>query len=409
MHKVFSLVPAVCVSMAFSVILFSCSNPASPNENQPVVTESTTSPEALCAKPADGSVTLSWSPSPRSSSYTVFYSTDSSFSGTFDSVRNVNAPFTIRNLQNSTTYFFAIASLVPVSRKSAAISALPKAISHATIGMKLIPAGTFTMGTDTPAYAMDMNSPAHQVTLSSFYMDSTEVTQAEYFHYMSRNPSLHNGSFSFGSLGRSYGTDFSRPVEAVCWYEAVLFCNARSKTESKDTVYSYTGKRDSILAYDANILQFPDTMPILLNVQIDYAKNGYRLPTEAEFEYALKGGSSTIFYWGNDSSIQTMSQYEWFTDNSSANLRFPVASKKPNGYGLYDMIFNGEWCNDWSGAYQSAAQTDPAGPTTGTNKTFRGVRGRVMDGFAEIVSSVRRDQCNPDYRLDGFRCVLPNR
>jgi formylglycine-generating enzyme required for sulfatase activity len=409
MHKIISMLQAVCVSMIFSAMLFSCSNPASSIVNQPIVRDSTTAPEALCAKPADGSVTLSWSPSRRSSSYLVYYSTDSSFSGVYDSAKNVTAPFTIRNLQNSTTYFFEVASLVPVSRKSAVVSALPMAISHATIGMKLIPSGTFTMGTDTSLYANDMTTPAHQVTLSSFYMDSTEVTQAEYFHYMNRNPSSHNGSFWLVGFGRTYGTDFSRPVEAVNWYEAVLFCNARSKAESKDTVYSYSGKHDSILSYDANLIQFPDTMAVLLNVQIDYTKNGYRLPTEAEFEYALRGGTSTTFYWGNDSSISTVSQYEWFTDKNSAYLRFPVASKMPNGYGLYDMIFNAEWCNDWSSAYQSAAQTDPVGPSTGATKAFRGVRGYVTDGFALFASSVRRDQCYPDYRLDGFRCVLANR
>jgi formylglycine-generating enzyme required for sulfatase activity len=150
-------------------------------------------------------------------------------------------------------------------------------------------------------------------------------------------------------------------------------------------------------------------MKILLNVHIDYAKNGYRLPTEAEFEYALRGGTTTLFYWGNDSTAATMSQYEWFTTAAAAYDRFPVASKKPNGYGLYDMVFNAEWCNDWSGAYQGAAQTDPVGPSTGATKSFRGVRGYVSNGYAQSVSSVHRDQCSPDYRLDGFRCVLANR
>ena len=391
------------------MLWLSCADPSKPSDNLPVVIDSTTAPAALCIKPADGSVTVSWSPSPRCSSYTIYYANDSSFSGAIDSVRNVKAPSTIRNLQNNTTYYFSVSALTPVSPRSVGVSAQPKVIAHANIGMKTIPAGTFQMGTDTAIRSFGEETPAHQVTLSSFFMDSTEVTQAEYFHYMNRNPSLHNGSFSLGFFSRNFGTDFSRPVEAVCWYEAILFCNARSKAESKDTVYSYTGRHDSVLAYDANLIQFPDTMAILLNVQIDYTKNGYRLPTEAEFEYALKGGTSTIFYWGNDSSIQTMSQYECFTSDSAANYRFPVASKKPNSYGLYDMVFSAEWCNDWAGSYQSTTQTDPTGPSTGTLKTFRGVRGRVDQAITSSVSSVRRDHYYPDFRLDGFRCVLANR
>jgi formylglycine-generating enzyme required for sulfatase activity len=241
MRKALFFLEAVCVAMISSLIMISCSNPAAPNVVQPpVIPDSTTAPEAICARPADGSVTLSWSPSPRSTSYTLYYATDSGFSGTVDSVRNVTAPAIIRNLQNNTIYYFVVASSTPVSPRRAPVSAQPKAMTHSTIGMKSIGAGTFTMGTDTAVDAFDMSTPSHQVSLSAFFMDSTEVTQAEYFHYMQTNPSLHNGSFSFSVLGRSYGTDFSRPVEAVSWYDAVLFCNARSRAESKDTVYSYT-------------------------------------------------------------------------------------------------------------------------------------------------------------------------
>ena len=134
-------------------------------------------------------------------------------------------------------------------------------------GMKCIKGGTFTMGSSN---SLDYGaSPPHQVTVSTLYMDSTDVTQAQYKAVMGTNPS------NFQS-----GNSVLRPVEEVSWYDAVLYCNALSKLSSLDTCYSYTkaGATDAVC---------------------DFTKHGYRLPTEAEWEYACRAGTTTGYYWGD--------------------------------------------------------------------------------------------------------------
>jgi formylglycine-generating enzyme len=255
-------------------------------------------------------------------------------------------------------------------------------------GMKLIQGGTFQMG-DTLHYGAQ---PVHSVTVSSFYMDTTEVTQADYLALM--------GVYPRHCLCDSGST---WPVNSVSWLQAVLYCNARSKRDGLDTVYSY----DSIIAF-VN----PPSIADLIGLSIDFTKNGYRLPTEAEWEYACRAGTTTDYYWGRDYPPVTRDDTLAIENNVVLGefQYYParVATKLPNAWGLYDMIGNVyEWCNDWSGAYSSGSQTDPTGPLNGSTRIMRGGEWFNTDPFY-LCSALRDgalpfDEGNP--LQPGFRCV----
>ncbi|MBN1127593.1 MAG: SUMF1/EgtB/PvdO family nonheme iron enzyme [Chitinispirillaceae bacterium] len=218
--------------------------------------------------------------------------------------------------------------------------------------MKLIPAGTFLIGVDsicqTPGTVNWWGDTIHQVTLSEYYMDSTEVTQADYASLMGVNPSYFTG-------------DLLRPVERVTWFDAVLYCNARSNKYGKDTVYTFT----SITGTPGN------GCTDLGELAIDFSKKGYRLPTDAEWEYACRDNTK-IYWWGNDTN--GMGDRAWSYYNSS-DTTHPAAAKTANAYGLYDMTGNvWEWCNDWYGIYGSGAVTNPTGTVSGSYRVVRGGR-----------------------------------
>lgn len=217
----------------------------------------------------------------------------------------------------------------------------------------LISGGIFEMGSpDTEAWRSE-DETQHIVTVSDFYMSMYEVTQAEYTEVIGSNPS----SFSGDML----------PVETVSWLDAIRYCNARSELEGLQPAYSIEGQ----------------------TVTWNRSADGYRLPTEAEWEYACRAGTTTPFHTENSISAEEANYYGHYPyeiENnyfSQSNLdtkpgeyrqtTVDVSSFSPNGWGLYNMHGNvGEWVWDYYGAYSAKEQNNPTGPETGTLRIYRG-------------------------------------
>ncbi len=244
-----------------------------------------------------------------------------------------------------------------------------------SLGMKfaLIPAGKFTMGSPTSEKGRGDDEPQHEVTIGRpFYLGVYEVTQGQYQKVMGNNPSF----FSAAGAGqqRVKGKDTADyPVDSVTWLEAAAFCAKLSELPAEK------GRR-------------------------------YRLPTEAEWEYACRAGTKTVFHYGNDlnaykANFCGLIYAAYGNGGAGPFLRATtlVGNFEPNAFGLYDMHGNvQEWCQDW---YAADPKEDPQGPKAGTERVLRG------GGWPHSGKSVRsavRGKLPPDERAYsvGFRVVM---
>ena len=257
----------------------------------------------------------------------------------------------------------------------------------------LVEAGTFKMGSND---GYSDNKPVHEVTITKpFYMGKYEVTQAEYEKYC---------SYGSDSPGSTNGNGDNYPAYYVSWYDALVYCNKRSIAENLTPCYSISDSTD------------PDkwgTVPTLSDskwnaVICNFEANGYRLPTEAEWEYAARAGDNTVdsLTYSGTSNVDELGDYAWYSDNSNSTTH-EVGTKLPNAFGLYDMAGNlFECCWNWkTSSYDTEEErgSDPTGASDGSNRVVRGGSWGSSDNCA--VSS--RYYCDPSYRRVsyGFRVV----
>jgi len=261
----------------------------------------------------------------------------------------------------------------PGAETKAGESAVVEVITPSGAAMVFVTGGSFTMGSSKGSPA---EAPPHQVTVGSFLMDKYEVTGAQYVTAQLPNPSR-------------WHENPKNPVEQVRWRDAKQYCNERSLLEKLTPCYN-----EKTLDWDC-----------------DMTANGYRLPTEAEWEYAARAGTEGDYEFG---SADKLRQYGWFAENGEQKTH-PVGQKKPNRWGLHDLYGNvSEWCEDVYNAtyYQGSPATDPTGPPNTGADVRRVIRGGSWKASAgQCRSSARQGEKTGDsdacFKTDysGFRCV----
>lgn len=266
----------------------------------------------------------------------------------------------------------------------AAGSSRPIQLGSARLGeMRLVPGGSYTIGSPSDESGRYDDEIRHLAILSPFWIDSSEVLRSDFRHLMGYDPP----------------PDSCRgncPASNVNWAEAVLYCNARSLAVGRDTAYRYSRvKRDS-----------SGSVASLEELSLDTAADGYRLPTEAQREVATRAGNPAAWPWGADSTAA--STHAWFAGNAAIGP-MPASSRPPNAWGLRDMAGNlWEWVQDWYGSYGAVIPVDPINEKAGT---YRAMRGGAWNSPVSQLRCAFRNGADPGLRSQtiGFRCARPDR
>jgi formylglycine-generating enzyme required for sulfatase activity len=380
--KIFGVLPGIpfCVPLFLSAAFFltTCAphRGAVPpvGGEEPAVVETRTSPVAaplvptgVSAREGNGWVTVAWSLSTDATSHNIYYGTSSSVSkesGT--KVANISGrSYRVRHLKNKTPYYFVVTAVNATgeSGESAWVMAAPLA-KPPKPGLVRIPGGPFRMGDnlDQTRYAL----PAHTVSLDEFSIDKYETLYMlwrQVYNWAVANGYQFDNPGSNGSLGKGN----NQPVVLVSWYDAVKWLNARSEKEGRTPVYYID---------DAHTNVYRKGRVDLTNAQVKWGADGYRLPTEAEWEKAARGSLDGKRYpWGNELGTGMA--------NDNMGHTVPVGIFPANGYGLYDMAGNVfEWVWDWGSetqAYDWAA--DGAKNPRGPDSSDTGTRVRRGGGY----------------------------
>ncbi|MCL2374626.1 MAG: formylglycine-generating enzyme family protein [Treponema sp.] len=276
-----------------------------------------------------------------------------------------------------------LAALAAMTLLALAISACATAPAHAPDdGFVWVPGGTFQMGIEGGGH-LGVDGPVRTVTVSGFYMSRFPVTQGQWYDVMGDRPSWFDGTRDWDDNPVTGVNWRNLPVEQVSWLDAVQFANRLSVQNGRTPAYTIAG------------------------TQVTWNRNadGYRLPTEAEWEFAARGGHGSpgnyAFSGGN-----VASEVAWYYGNSGRRTH-EVGRLRPNALGLYDMSGNvWEWVYDWFGTYPNHAETDPSGASVGAVRVFRG--GGLFDSAVGLGSSFR-GRGEPSFRISdlGFRLVRP--
>jgi formylglycine-generating enzyme required for sulfatase activity len=249
--------------------------------------------------------------------------------------------------------------------------------------------GTFQMGSND---ANDGASPPHSITLGAFYIDKTEITYEKWTEV--RTWGLTHGYTDLVTGTNGYRGTTNNPVTTVNWYDVLKWCNARSEKDGLTPVY-YTSNTLAIVYRTGQLDLAADA--------VKWTANGYRLPTEAEWEFAARGGTKSQGYaYSGSNAVDTVA---WYSGNAGSSTH-PVGKKGANELGLNDMSGNAwEWCWDLYGSYSASAQTDPKGSTSGSYRVTRGGSYDYKESFCRVA--YRQNYWTPTDRVDrfGFRCV----
>jgi formylglycine-generating enzyme required for sulfatase activity len=312
-------------------------------------------------------------------------------------------------------YWFADLEATPGVQHYYRVVVYPPPNPPPSTNLVLIPAGSFSMGDNLDGLIDAL--PVHTVEVSAFYMDKTEVTKAMWDAVVQWAGT--NG-YTFDSVAS--GNSPGDPAYAITWYDAVKWCNARSEQEGRVPAY-YTSASQTTVYRSGQISPSPGS------VQWDA---GYRLPTEAEWEKAARGGTNgNRFPWSETSTItHTQANYFSFWQNGQPFYHYdasltggyqpvfasgslphvsPTGYFVANGYGLYDMAGNvWEWCWDWWSAsfYGSSPASDPRGAAAGTDRVLRGGSWATQASGCRVANRGNA-AADSTFNSIGFRCVLP--